>query len=249
MALLIENLQVQVGDKQILRGLSLTVEPGKVHALMGPNGSGKSTLANTLMGHPGYVITGGSIRLDEVELKDLSPDERAKAGLFLSFQYPVEIPGVSLLHFLRTADAALHSMPATAVKFREQVSGELESLQMPKEFLKRSVNEGFSGGEKKRAEIAQLKVLKPKYAILDETDSGLDVDALRVVAESVKVIRQSTGILLITHYPRVLQYLPPDYVHVLVEGRIVASGGPELATEIDRDGYKKFLAQKDAPAL
>jgi Fe-S cluster assembly ATP-binding protein len=241
MALLVENLHVAVGDKRILNGITLSVPTGAVHALMGPNGSGKTTLAHVLMGHPGYVVQSGGVSLDGTSLLGLHVEERAKAGLFLSFQYPVEIPGVSFLHFLRTAYAALHGEGLSAKELRTRAEAAMETLGMPKEFLQRSVNEGFSGGEKKRAEIVQLAVLQPKYAILDETDSGLDVDALRTVAAGVQQLRGTMGVLVITHYSRILTHLQPDAVHVMGDGKIVRSGGADLAQTIEREGYEQYV--------
>jgi Fe-S cluster assembly ATP-binding protein len=212
---------------------------------MGPNGSGKSTLAFTMAGHPGYEVRGGSVALDGEELLELSPDKRAKAGLFLSFQYPAAIPGVSVANFIRTARQAVRPDDLTPAKFRQLVFQKLDTLDMDPAFLGRYVNDGFSGGEKKRLEMLQLAILAPKYAILDETDSGLDVDALQAVGRSVQALRASdegkdTGFLVITHYPRILQHLPADVVHVMIDGRIVKTGGPELAQEIEREGYDRI---------
>jgi len=231
---------LHAGD--ILKGIDLDVEPGSVHALMGPNGSGKSTLAFSAAGHPSYAVSSGSIRLDGEELIGLPPDKRAKAGLFLSFQYPAAIPGVSVANFIRTARQAVRPDDLTPGKFRALIFEKLDVLDMDAAFLSRYVNDGFSGGEKKRLEMLQLAMLAPKYAILDETDSGLDVDALRAVGESVNALRASeagkeTGFLIITHYPRILQHIAPDRVHVMVDGRIVKSGGRELAERIESDGY------------
>ncbi len=247
-------------SKEIVKGLNLKIKPGEVHALMGPNGSGKSTLANAIMGHPKYQITAGQILLDRVDITHESPDKRAKRGLFLSMQYPPEIPGVTITNFLRLACASLSpTVPipenrgsSTAVGTRGGVAGgrenpitfhkklleKMEELQINPEFARRSVNAGFSGGEKKRVEILQLAMLNPRYAILDETDSGLDVDALKIVAEGINHFKtKDRGILLITHYNRILKYVVPDIVHVMVNGKIVKSGGKELAEEIERDGY------------
>lgn len=246
MALVVTKLRAGVEGREILRDLSLTIPSGEVHALMGPNGSGKSTLANVLMGHPGYTHTAGTIELDGAPLHELSAEERAKAGLFLSFQYPVEIPGVSFLHLLRTAYAAIHGEGTSAVELRKKAEVAMEALGMPAAFLKRSVNEGFSGGEKKRAEIVQLAVLQPKYAILDETDSGLDVDALRTVAAGVEKLRGSMGVLVITHYSRILAHLKPDAVHVMAGGQIVQSGGPDLAQTIEQQGYEQYVQKPTA---
>jgi Fe-S cluster assembly ATP-binding protein len=236
------DLRVAVEGKEILKGIDLRVEPGQVHALMGPNGSGKSTLAFTMAGHPGYVVESGTVTLDGLELLDLPPEKRAQAGLFLSFQYPAAIPGVTVANFIRTARQAVRPTDLTPAKFRQLVFDKLDTLDMDPAFLGRYVNDGFSGGEKKRLEMLQLAILGPKYAILDETDSGLDVDALQSVGRSVQALRASdegknTGFLVITHYPRILQHLPADVVHVMIDGRIVKTGGPELAQQIERDGY------------
>ncbi|MGW1061426.1 Fe-S cluster assembly ATPase SufC [Micromonospora rubida] len=230
--------------KPILDGVNLTVGSGQTHAIMGPNGSGKSTLAYSIAGHPKYEITGGSVTLDGEDVLAMSVDERARAGLFLAMQYPVEVPGVSVANFLRTAKTAIDG---TAPKLRTwggELRGAMERLQMDPAFAQRNVNEGFSGGEKKRHEIVQLELLKPKIAILDETDSGLDVDALRVVSEGVNRVRDTgdTGLLLITHYTRILRYIKPDFVHVFVAGRIVEQGGPELADKLEAEGYERYAA-------
>ena len=243
--LVARDLRVAVENKEILKGIDLTVEPGKVHALMGPNGSGKSTLAFTLAGHPGYQVLGGSASLDGESLLELSPDKRAKAGLFLSFQYPAAIPGVSVANFVRTARQAVRPDDLTPAKFRKLVFDKLDTLDMDPAFLGRYVNDGFSGGEKKRLEMLQLAILAPKYAILDETDSGLDVDALRAVGQSVNAMREDpagkeTGFLIITHYPRILAHIEADVVHVMMDGRIVKTGGPELAHTIEREGYDRI---------
>jgi Fe-S cluster assembly ATP-binding protein len=243
--LIARDLRVAVEGKEILKGIDLTVEPGRVHALMGPNGSGKSTLAFTMAGHPGYEVTSGSVALDGEELLELSPDKRAKAGLFLSFQYPAAIPGVSVANFLRTARQAVRPGDLTPAKFRQLIFEKLDTLDMDPAFLGRYVNDGFSGGEKKRLEMLQMAILAPKYAILDETDSGLDVDALQAVGKSVGALRESAegkemGFLVITHYPRILQHLPADVVHVMIDGRIVQTGGPELAQQIEREGYDRI---------
>jgi Fe-S cluster assembly ATP-binding protein len=235
-------LRAGIEQGEIVKGLDLHVEPGSVHALMGPNGSGKSTFAFTLAGHPGYEVTGGSATLDGVDLLELSPDKRAKAGLFLSFQYPAAIPGVSVANFIRTARQALHPGDLTPAKFRALIFEQLDVLDMDTALLGRYVNDGFSGGEKKRLEMLQLAMLQPKYAILDETDSGLDIDALRAVGESIGKLRESErgrdiGFLIITHYPRILQHITADRVHVMIDGRIVLSGGPELAHRVEREGY------------
>jgi len=243
--LVISGLQAAVEDKEILKGIDLTIEPGKVHALMGPNGSGKSTLAFAMSGHPNYKVTAGSVKLDGEELLELAPDKRAKAGLFLSFQYPAAIPGVSVANFIRTARMAVRPDDLPPAKFRQLIFEKLDVLDMDPAFLSRYVNDGFLGGEKKRLEMLQLAILQPKYAVLDETDSGLDVDALQSVGRSVNAMRateggKDTGFLIITHYPRILQYIPADVVHIMMDGRIVKTGGPELANEIEREGYDKI---------
>jgi len=243
--LVISGLRAAVEGKEILKGIDLTVEPGKVHALMGPNGSGKSTLAFAMTGHPNYTILEGSVQLDGQELLELAPDKRAKAGLFLSFQYPAAIPGVSVANFIRTARMAVRPDDLPPAKFRQMIFEKLDVLDMDPAFLSRYVNDGFSGGEKKRLEMLQLAMIQPKYAVLDETDSGLDVDALQSVGRSVNAMREAeggadTGFLIITHYPRILQYIPADAVHIMMDGRIVKSGGPELANVIEREGYDKI---------
>ncbi|WP_341716757.1 Fe-S cluster assembly ATPase SufC [Micromonospora sp. FIMYZ51] len=245
----IRDLQVSVklpeGElKPILHGVDLTVRSGETHAIMGPNGSGKSTLAYSIAGHPKYEITGGSVTLDGVDVLELSVDERARAGLFLAMQYPVEVPGVSVANFLRTAKTAIDGAAPKLRTWGGELRGAMERLHMDPAFAQRNVNEGFSGGEKKRHEIVQLELLKPKMAILDETDSGLDVDALRVVSEGVNRVRDTgnTGLLLITHYTRILRYIKPDFVHVFVAGRIVEQGGPELADKLEEEGYERYVA-------
>jgi Fe-S cluster assembly ATP-binding protein len=239
----IKGLTVEVEGKQILRGLDLVVSQGETHALMGPNGSGKSTLAYATMGHPAYDITGGQILLKGQDVTEMSPDERAKAGLFLAMQYPTEIPGVSLTNFLRTAVNATRETDMPVRQFMVELREQMKLLQMDEKFLTRSVNEGFSGGEKKRFEILQMALLRPQIAILDETDSGLDVDALKIVSEGVNRLRGADlGVLLITHYTRILRYIRPDRVHVMLEGRIVESGGPELAEQLEAGGYEHLKA-------
>jgi Fe-S cluster assembly ATP-binding protein len=238
----ISDLRVNVGGTSILKGIDLDVEPGRVHALMGPNGSGKSTLAFSLTGHPNYHIESGIITLDGEDVLALSPDKRAKAGLFLSFQYPSVIPGVKVANFLFAARQAVRPGALTPAQFRALLMEKMDLLDMDPGFLGRYLNDGFSGGEKKRLEMLQLAVLSPKYAILDETDSGLDVDALRAVGESVNAMRESeegkdTGFLIITHYPRILQYIKADVVHVMMDGRIVKEGDASLALRIEREGY------------
>ncbi|MEU8316202.1 Fe-S cluster assembly ATPase SufC [Micromonospora marina] len=230
--------------KPILHGVDLTVRSGETHAIMGPNGSGKSTLAYSIAGHPKYEITGGEVTLDGEDVLSMSVDERARAGLFLAMQYPVEVPGVSVANFLRTAKTALDGEAPKLRTWAGELRGAMEKLQMDPAFAQRNVNEGFSGGEKKRHEIVQLELLKPKMAILDETDSGLDVDALRVVSEGVNRVRDTgdTGLLLITHYTRILRYIKPDFVHVFVAGRIVEQGGRELADKLEEEGYERYVA-------
>jgi len=242
------DVQTEAGPKEILKGVDLTINPGEVHAMMGPNGSGKSTLAYSLAGHPKYRITSGSVTLDGTELTTLGVDERARAGLFLAMQYPVEVPGVSVANFLRTAKTALTGQPPKVRTWVKEVNAALQRLDLDPSFSGRSVNEGFSGGEKKRSDIAQLELLDPRYAVLDETDSGLDIDALRVVSEGVNryTAQGDRGVLLITHYTRILQYIRPTVVHVYVGGRIVASGGPELGDQLEAEGYEKFEARADA---
>jgi Fe-S cluster assembly ATP-binding protein len=244
-SLKVSRLHASVGENEILKGIDLEVSQGSVHALMGPNGSGKSTLAFSLAGHPSYRVTSGTVTLDDEELLELSPDKRAKLGLFLSFQYPAAIPGVSVANFIRTARQSLHPGDLPPAKFRKLIFEQLDELDMDPAFLGRYVNDGFSGGEKKRLEMLQLAMLAPKYAILDETDSGLDVDALKAVGKSVNALRasedgKSIGFLIITHYPRILQYIAADHVHIMMDGRIVKSGGPELANVIEREGYDKI---------
>jgi len=236
----VENLHVTIADKEIVRGLSLSVPCGQVHAVMGPNGSGKSTLAKVLAGHPDYQVTKGKVTMDDANLFELEPDERARKGLFLAFQYPSEVPGVTIANFLRAAmQSRLPEGEALeATDYYAKLYEKMELLGMDRSFTSRAVNEGFSGGEKKRTEILQLAMLEPKYAILDETDSGLDIDALKTVAHGVNSLRgPDIGILLITHYQRILNYIVPDDVHVMVQGRIVRSGGRELALELEERGY------------
>ncbi|MBV9170674.1 MAG: Fe-S cluster assembly ATPase SufC [Chloroflexi bacterium] len=241
----IENLHVSVEGKEILRGVDLVVRPGEIHALMGRNGSGKSTLANALMGHPKYVITSGRAFLDGVDLLKLKPDERAKQGLFLAFQNPVAIPGVGTGNFLRAAVKAVRGSEAiNAVQFRKELSERMQRLQIESSFATRALNEGFSGGEKKRAEMLQLAMLKPRLAMLDEPDSGLDIDAVRIVSDAINSVHDQQpemGILLITHYQRILNYVRPDRVHVMARGRIVESGGNELVQALESEGYEPIL--------
>ena len=244
----IRDLHVDVtesdgGSREILRGVNLTVADGETHAIMGPNGSGKSTLAYALAGHPKYTVTSGSVTLDGEDVLAMSVDARARAGLFLAMQYPVEVPGVTVSNFLRTAVTAVRGEAPKLRQFVKELNTSMADLAMDPAFAQRNLNEGFSGGEKKRHEILQLELLDPKIAILDETDSGLDIDALKVVAEGINRFREGEnhGVLLITHYTRILRYVQPDFVHVFVAGRIVAEGGPELAEELERDGYEKFI--------
>ena len=237
------SVETEDGPKEILRGVNLTVKTGEVHAIMGPNGSGKSTLAYSIAGHPKYQITGGSVTLDGVDILSMTVDARARAGLFLAMQYPVEVPGVSVANFLRTAKTAIDGEAPKLRTWVKDVNAALERVTLDKDFAQRSVNEGFSGGEKKRHEIAQLELLNPKFAVLDETDSGLDIDALRVVSEGVNRYSDQgdRGVLLITHYTRILRYIKPDYVHVFVAGRVADQGGPELADELEANGYDKYV--------
>jgi Fe-S cluster assembly ATP-binding protein len=235
----IEGLHASVEGKEILKGIDLTVRQGEVHALMGPNGSGKSTLANVLLGRPGYVVTAGRIRYKGEDILGLSPDKRAQRGLFLAFQYPTEIPGVSVVNFLRTAYKAVKGEEISALAFRKHMKEKMNLLGVEDDMVRRYVNQGFSGGEKKKNEVLQLAVLEPEIAVLDETDSGLDIDSLKAVATGVdKLIGPNLGVLLITHYQRILNYIAPDHVHVMMGGRIVKSGGPELAHELEEKGYE-----------
>ena len=245
--LIIKNLQVSVeteaGSKEILKGVDLTIRSGETHAIMGPNGSGKSTLAYSIAGHPKYTITGGTVTLDGADVLEMSVDERAKAGLFLAMQYPVEVPGVSVSNFLRTAVTAIRGEAPKIRTWVGEVKDAMASLNMDTAFSERNVNEGFSGGEKKRHEILQMELLKPKIAILDETDSGLDVDALRIVSEGVNRVKSNSdlGVMLITHYTRILRYIKPDFVHVFANGKIVEEGGPELAEKLEEQGYAAYI--------
>jgi Fe-S cluster assembly ATP-binding protein len=238
----ISNLHVRAGDKDILRGLDLTVSSGQIHALMGPNGSGKSTLANAIMGHPGLEVTEGRIVFDGQDITEAAPDERARMGLFMAFQYPVAVPGVTVTKYLRTvlnAHRAARGEEAIPLReFRQTVEAAMELTKVPREFSTRYLNDGFSGGEKKRMEILQLALLRPRMAVLDETDSGLDIDALRVVAAGVNAVAgDDMGVLIITHYQRILDYVKPSHVHVMYQGRIVREGGPELVDELEAKGY------------
>jgi Fe-S cluster assembly ATP-binding protein len=235
------HVSVEGAADEILKGVDLTIESGQTHAIMGPNGSGKSTLAYSVAGHPKYVVTRGSVLLDGEDVLSMTVDERARAGLFLAMQYPVEVPGVSVSNFLRTAATAIRGEAPKLRTWVKEVNDSMTVLGMDKAFAERNLNEGFSGGEKKRHEILQLGLLKPKFAILDETDSGLDIDALRVVSEGINRVRETgVGTLLITHYTRILRYVKPDFVHVFVAGRIVEEGGPELADELETSGYERF---------
>ena len=238
----IRNLHVRTEDREILRGVDLTVRHGELHALMGPNGSGKSTLANTIMGHPGYEVTDGEILFDGENITELAPHERAKLGLFLAFQYPVAIPGVSVANFLRLAINAQREEPIRVREFGEQLGHAVELLDVDRAFTSRHLNDGFSGGEKKRAEVLQMAMLRPRIAVLDETDSGLDIDALRTVAEGVKKLHdeQGLGALIITHYQRILDYVRPEFVHIMLDGRIVLEGGNELVERLEREGYDRI---------
>ena len=243
----IRDLHVTVdtedGPKEILKGVDLTIREGETHAIMGPNGSGKSTLAYSIAGHPKYTVTGGSVTLDGEDVLAMKVDERARAGLFLAMQYPVEVPGVSVSNFLRTAKTAIDGEAPKLRTWVKDVNTAMEAMKMDPAFATRSVNEGFSGGEKKRHEIVQLELLDPKVAVLDETDSGLDIDALKVVSEGVNRYKAKgdRGVLLITHYTRILRYITPDFVHVFVDGRIAEEGGPELAEELEANGYDKYV--------
>ena len=242
----IRDLHVSVdtedGAKEILRGIDVTVTSGETHAIKGPNGSGKSMLAYSIAGHPKYDVTGGSVTLDGVDVLEMSVDERARAGLFLAMQYPVEVPGVSVANFLRTAKTAIDGEAPKLRTWVKEVNETMDRLKMDRDFAQRSLNEGFSGGEKKRHEIAQLELLNPKFAILDETDSGLDIDALKIVSDGVNRFSSQgdRGVLLITHYTRILRYIKPDFVHVFVAGRVAEQGGPELAERLEAEGYDRF---------
>ena len=243
----IKNLHVSVeteaGSKEILRGVDLVIRSGETHAIMGPNGSGKSTLAYSIAGHPKYEVTEGEILLDGENVLEMSPDERARAGLFLAMQYPVEIPGISVSNFLRTAKTAIDGEAPALRPWIKEVKEAMTNLRMDAAFSERNVNEGFSGGEKKRHEILQLELLKPSFAVLDETDSGLDVDALKIVSEGVNrgQAANDMGVLLITHYTRILKYIKPDFVHVFVAGKVAEEGGPELAERLEAEGYDRYL--------
>ncbi|MDP9233803.1 MAG: Fe-S cluster assembly ATPase SufC [Actinomycetota bacterium] len=240
----IDGLTATVEGKEILKGIDLTVRQGESHAMMGPNGSGKSTLANVLMGRPGYVATGGTVRFKGEEILKLTPDQRAKRGLFLAFQYPTEVPGVSVVNFLRTAYTSIKGDQVSALAFRKHMKEKMNLLGVEDAMVNRYVNQGFSGGEKKKNEILQLAVLEPEIAVLDETDSGLDIDSLKSVATGIaRLIGPDLGVLLITHYQRILNYITPDYVHVMMGGRIVKSGGKELAHELESKGYEEIRTE------
>lgn len=248
----IKDLHVSIEDKEILKGLSLTIKQGEIHAIMGPNGTGKSTLAYTLMGHPNYTVTSGEVLLDGENVLEMEPDERSRAGMFLAFQYPVAIPGVTVANFLRSAINARRradnpedkGMPIP--EFRKLLKEKMDTLKMDHAFAGRYLNDGFSGGEKKRAEILQMATLKPRFAILDETDSGLDIDALRIVSEGVNALSgPDLGVLVITHYQRLLNYIKPQFVHVMMGGRIVESGGPDLALHLEEHGYDWLREKTD----
>jgi Fe-S cluster assembly ATP-binding protein len=248
----IKGLTVSVatedGPKEILRGVDLTVKSGETHAIMGPNGSGKSTLAYSIAGHPKYTVTGGTVTLDGEDVLSMTVDERARAGLFLAMQYPIEVPGVTMSNFLRTAKTAIDGEAPKLRHWVKDLKQAMTNLRIEPEFAERNVNEGFSGGEKKRHEILQMQLLRPKMAILDETDSGLDVDALKIVSEGVNQAKQTSeiGIMLITHYTRILRYIKPDFVHVFVDGRVVEQGGPELAERLEEEGYDRYSSTATA---
>jgi Fe-S cluster assembly ATP-binding protein len=253
-SLSIKDLRVSVEDKPILKGLNLEINQGEIHAIMGPNGSGKSTMAYALAGHPKYEVEGGEVWMDGVNLLELAPDERAKMGLFLAFQYPTSIPGISMANFLRSAVNAVKgesegngngNKGIPIVQFRKMLNEKMDLLRIDKSFARRYLNEGFSGGEKKRAEILQMAMLEPKFAILDETDSGLDIDALKVVSDGVNaLVGPERGFIVITHYQRILNYIKPDFVHVMFEGQVVESGGPELAHELEEKGYDYLVKER-----
>ena len=245
------SVETEDGPKEILRGVDLTVKSGETHAIMGPNGSGKSTLAYSIAGHPKYTVTGGTVTLDGEDVLAMSVDERARAGLFLAMQYPVEVPGVTVSNFLRTAKTAIDGEAPKLRTWVKDVKEAMGNLRMDPAFAERNVNEGFSGGEKKRHEILQLELLDPKVAVLDETDSGLDIDALKIVSEGVNRFKEhgDKGVLPITHYTRILRYIKPDFVHVFFDGRIVESGGAELADQLEAEGYARYLAAAPAAAV
>ncbi|MCP8999234.1 Fe-S cluster assembly ATPase SufC [Pseudarthrobacter sp. RMG13] len=245
------SIDTEQGTKEILKGVSLTIKTGQTHAIMGPNGSGKSTLASTIAGHPRYKVTSGTITLDGEDVLAMTVDQRARAGLFLAMQYPVEVPGVSMTNFLRTAKTAIDGEAPKLRTWTKDVKAAMAQLRIDADFAERNVNEGFSGGEKKRVEILQLELFKPKFAILDETDSGLDVDALKVVSEGVNRAHETgnMGTLLITHYTRILRYIKPDFVHVFVDGQVVEEGGPELADRLEDEGYDRYATGAGAATI
>ncbi|MBE4720260.1 MULTISPECIES: Fe-S cluster assembly ATPase SufC [unclassified Pseudarthrobacter] len=245
------SIDTEQGTKEILKGVSLTIKTGQTHAIMGPNGSGKSTLASTIAGHPRYKVTNGTITLDGEDVLAMSVDQRARAGIFLAMQYPVEVPGVSMTNFLRTAKTAIDGEAPKLRTWTKDVKAAMAQLRIDADFAERNVNEGFSGGEKKRVEILQLELFKPKFAILDETDSGLDVDALKVVSEGVNRAHEAgnMGTLLITHYTRILRYIKPDFVHVFVDGQVVEEGGPELADRLEDEGYDRYATGAGAATI
>ncbi|MGY4542726.1 Fe-S cluster assembly ATPase SufC [Pseudarthrobacter sp. SSS035] len=245
------SIDTEQGTKEILKGVSLTIKTGQTHAIMGPNGSGKSTLASTIAGHPRYKVTSGTITLDGEDVLAMTVDQRARAGVFLAMQYPVEVPGVSMTNFLRTAKTAIDGEAPKLRTWTKDVKAAMAQLRIDADFAERNVNEGFSGGEKKRVEILQLELFKPKFAILDETDSGLDVDALKVVSEGVNRAHEAgnMGTLLITHYTRILRYIKPDFVHVFVDGQVVEEGGPELADRLEDEGYDRYATGAGAATI
>ncbi|MCO4255758.1 MULTISPECIES: Fe-S cluster assembly ATPase SufC [Micrococcaceae] len=245
------SIDTEQGTKEILKGVSLTIKTGQTHAIMGPNGSGKSTLASTIAGHPRYKVTRGTITLDGEDVLAMTVDQRARAGVFLAMQYPVEVPGVSMTNFLRTAKTAIDGEAPKLRTWTKDVKAAMAQLRIDADFAERNVNEGFSGGEKKRVEILQLELFKPKFAILDETDSGLDVDALKVVSEGVNRAHETgnMGTLLITHYTRILRYIKPDFVHVFVDGQVVEEGGPELADRLEDEGYDRYATGAGAATI
>ncbi|MEO6846220.1 MAG: Fe-S cluster assembly ATPase SufC [Chthoniobacterales bacterium] len=247
-SLIVKDLHANIGDKEILKGLNLEIPKGEVHAIMGPNGSGKSTLAKVMAGHPGYTVTSGDVLMDGKSILDMAADARARAGLFLAFQYPMEIPGVTIANFIRAAVRArmAEGEELDATEYYAKLYAHMDALQMPRTFTSRAVNEGFSGGEKKRCEILQMTMLEPSYAVLDETDSGLDIDALKIVANGVNSLRSpEVGMIVITHYERLLQYIVPDVIHIMEAGRIVRSGDKSLAGRLEKEGYESWIREED----
>jgi Fe-S cluster assembly ATP-binding protein len=236
----IKNLHVEVEGKEILKGVNISVKQGEIHAIMGPNGSGKTSLSFAIMGHPKYKITRGEILYDGKNINSMSPDKRARLGLFLGFQYPMDIPGVSVSNFLRTAYRSLNANGVSTMELRELIKEKMAQLKIDESFAERSLNEGFSGGEKKRMEVLQLAVLQPKIAVLDETDSGTDLDALKVIAKNINEVRKHTGILLVTHYNRILHHVKPDFVHIMIDGKIIKTGNASLADEVEKTGYERL---------